>query len=170
VRLARTVCLACSRPLRRRDDKQNDPNKYGQQNRQGDWSTKSGQNPNQTPGQQTQNPNQGGRQIGGQQRDPQRLWKRTARFDQQFCLAELFRLPIRLLRHFPLLGQDALRSMPSQQVAMEHQFFIRQQNLKLYRNHVAASEAAAAKADARQEKLLKLLAEEVANEPPPRKS
>jgi hypothetical protein len=36
---------------------------------------------------------------------------------------------------------------------------------------VAASElAAAAKADARQEKLLKLLAEEVANEPPPRKS
>jgi ribosomal protein S30 len=51
---------------------------------------------------------------------------------------------------------------------MEHQFFIRQQNLKLYRNLVAASEAAAAKADARQEKLLKLLAEEVANEPPPR--
>jgi hypothetical protein len=51
---------------------------------------------------------------------------------------------------------------------MEHQFFIRQQNLKLYRNLLAASEAAAAKADARQEKLLKLLAEEVANEPPPR--
>jgi hypothetical protein len=48
---------------------------------------------------------------------------------------------------------------------MEHQFFIRQQNLKLYRSLVAASEAAAAKADARQEKLLKLLAEEVANEP-----
>jgi hypothetical protein len=48
--------------------------------------------------------------------------------------------------------------------------FIRQQNLKLYRSLVAASEAAAAKADARQEKLLKLLAEEVANEPPPRKS
>jgi hypothetical protein len=45
---------------------------------------------------------------------------------------------------------------------MEHQFFIRQQNLKLYRSLVAASEA-----DARQEKLLKLLAEEVANEPPP---
>jgi hypothetical protein len=39
---------------------------------------------------------------------------------------------------------------------MEHQFFIRQQNLKLYRSLVAASEAAAAKADARQEKLLKL--------------
>src|SRR4029077_12138325 len=32
-----TVCsvVICSRPLRRRDDKQNDPNKYGQQNRQG---------------------------------------------------------------------------------------------------------------------------------------
>jgi hypothetical protein len=53
-----TVCsvVACSRPLRRRDDKQNDSNKYGQQNRQGDWSIKSGQNPNQTPGQPTQNP------------------------------------------------------------------------------------------------------------------
>jgi hypothetical protein len=34
------------------------------------------------------------------------------------------------------------------------------------RNHAPA----AAKADARQEKLLKLLAEEVANEPPPRKN
>ena len=53
---------------------------------------------------------------------------------------------------------------------MEHQFFIRQQNLKLYRSLVAASEAAAAKTDARQEKLLKLVAEEVANEPPPRKN
>ena len=63
-----------------------------------------------------------------------------------------------------------LRSMPSEEVAMEHQFFIRQQNLKLSRSLVAASEAAAAKADARQEKLLKLLAEEVANEPPPRKN
>jgi len=52
---------------------------------------------------------------------------------------------------------------------MEHQFFIRQQNLKLYRSLVAASEAAAAKADARQEKFLKLLAEE-ANEPPPKKN
>ncbi|MEH2550321.1 hypothetical protein V1283_006966 [Bradyrhizobium sp. AZCC 2262] len=52
---------------------------------------------------------------------------------------------------------------------MEHQFFIRQQNLKLYRSLVAASEAAAAKADARQENFLKLLAEEVANEPPPGK-
>ena len=51
---------------------------------------------------------------------------------------------------------------------MEHQFFIRQQNLKLSRS--PASEAAAAKADALQEKLLKLLAEEVANEPPPRKN
>jgi hypothetical protein len=52
---------------------------------------------------------------------------------------------------------------------MEHQFFIRQQNLKLYRSLVAASEAAAVKADGRQEKLLKLLAEEeVANEPPSR--
>ena len=50
---------------------------------------------------------------------------------------------------------------------MEHQFFIRHQNLKLYRSLVAASEAAAAKADARQEKLLKLLAEEVANDEPP---
>jgi hypothetical protein len=47
---------------------------------------------------------------------------------------------------------------------------IEQQNLKLYRSLVAASEAAAAKADARQEKLLKGLAEEVANEPPPKKS
>jgi hypothetical protein len=35
---------------------------------------------------------------------------------------------------------------------MEHQFFIRQQNLKLYRSLVAASKAAAAKADARQQK------------------
>jgi hypothetical protein len=55
------------------------------------------------------------------------------------------------------------------EVAMEHQFFIRQQNLKLYRSRVAASEAAA-KADARQEKHLKLLTKEVANEPPPRKN
>ena len=53
---------------------------------------------------------------------------------------------------------------------MEHQLFIRQQNLKLYRSLVAASEAAAAKADAGQEKPLNLLAEEVANEPPPRKN
>jgi hypothetical protein len=53
---------------------------------------------------------------------------------------------------------------------MEHQFFIRQQNLKLYRSRVAASEAAAVKADARQKKHLKLLAKEVANEPPPRKN
>jgi hypothetical protein len=60
--------------------------------------------------------------------------------------------------------------MPSEEVAMEYQLFIRQQNLKLYRSLVAASEAAAAKADARQEKFLKLLAEEVANEPPPRKN
>ena len=52
---------------------------------------------------------------------------------------------------------------------MEYQFFIRQQNLKLYRILVAASEAAAAKADAREEKLLKLLAE-VANEVPPRRN
>jgi hypothetical protein len=69
-----TLCsvVICSPPSRRRDDKQNDPNKYGQQDRQGDWSAKSGQNPNHTPGQQTQNPNQGGQQSGGQQRDPQR--------------------------------------------------------------------------------------------------
>jgi len=33
---------------------------------------------------------------------------------------------------------------------MEHQFFTRRQNLKLYRSLVAASEAAAAKADARR--------------------
>ena len=46
-----------------------------------------------------------------------------------------------------------LRCMPSGEVAMEHQFFIRQQNLKLFRSLVATSEAAAAKADARQEKL-----------------
>jgi hypothetical protein len=50
-----------------------------------------------------------------------------------------------------------------------HQFFIRQQNLKLYRSLVAASEAAAAKAVARQ-KHSKLLAKEVANEPPARKN
>ena len=53
---------------------------------------------------------------------------------------------------------------------MAYQLFVRQPNLDLYRSLVATSEAAAAKADARQEKLLKLLAEEVANEPPPRKS
>jgi len=28
--------VICSRPLGRRDDKQNDPHRYGQQNRQGD--------------------------------------------------------------------------------------------------------------------------------------
>ena len=39
----------------------------------------------------------GREQSGGQQRDPQRQWKRTAHFDEQFCLAEFFRLPIRLL-------------------------------------------------------------------------
>lgn len=44
---------------------------------------------------------------------------------------------------------------------MEHQFFIRQQNLRLYRSLMTAADAAAAKADARQEKVLKLLAEEV---------
>jgi len=60
--------------------------------------------------------------------------------------------------------------MLSEEVAVEHQFFIRQQNLKLCRSLVAASEVTAAKADARQEMLLKLLAEEVANEPPPRKN
>ena len=167
-----TAMLSCLmfRTLRRRDDKQGDANKYGQQNRHGDMSAKFGQKPNQTPGQQTQDPNQGGQQSGGQQRGPQRLWKRTARFDEQFWLAKFFQLPIRVLRHFPFLAHDALRSMPSEEVAMEHQFFIRQQNLKLYRSLVAASEAAAAKADARQEKLLKLLAEEVANEPLPRKN
>ena len=69
-----TVCPvdSCSRPLGRRDDKQNNPHRYGQQNRQGDESAKSGQNPNQTPDQQTQNSNQGGQQSGGQQRDSQR--------------------------------------------------------------------------------------------------
>jgi hypothetical protein len=69
---------------------------------------------------------------------------------------------------FPLLGDDPVHAL--KEVAMEHQFFIRQQNLKLYRSLVAASEAAAAKADARQEKHLKLLTKEVANEPPPRKN
>ena len=93
-----------------------------------------------------------------------------ARFDEQSCLAKFFWLPIRLLSTLPIWAHDALRSMPSEEVAMEHQFFVRQQNLKLYRSLVAAAEAAAAKADARQEKLLKLLAEEVATEPPPRKS
>ena len=73
-----TVCsvVICPRLLRRRDDKQNGPNKYGQQNRPGD--------PNQTPGQQTKS-KQSGLQGGGQQRDPRRQWKRTARFDEQFC-------------------------------------------------------------------------------------
>jgi hypothetical protein len=71
--------------IKRRDDKQNDPNKYGQQDRQGDWSAKSGQNPNNTPGQQTQNPNQGGQQSGGQQREPQRGRKRTAHLDEQLA-------------------------------------------------------------------------------------
>jgi len=52
---------------------------------------------------------------------------------------------------------------------MEHQFFIRQHNFKLYRSHVAASEAAAAKADARQEKFLKATARG-SSEPPPRKN
>jgi hypothetical protein len=51
-----------------------------------------------------------------------------------------------------------------------HQCFIRQQKLKLYRSLVAASEAAAAKADTRQKKQLKLLAKEVPNEPPARKN
>jgi hypothetical protein len=71
---------------------------------------------------------------------------------------------------FPLLGAmyDPVHAL--KEAAMEHQFFIRQQNLKLYRSLVAASEAAAAKADARQEKHLKLLTKEVASEPPPRKS
>ena len=45
--------------------------------------------------------------------------------------------------------------MPSEEGAVEHQFFIPQQNLKLSRSLVAASEVAAAKADARQEMLLK---------------
>jgi hypothetical protein len=69
-----TVMLGCHMfpTIKETYDKQNDPNKYGQQNRQGDWSAKSDQNPNHTPGQQTQNPNQGGQQSGGRQRDPQR--------------------------------------------------------------------------------------------------
>jgi hypothetical protein len=36
--------------------------------------------------------------------------------------------------------------MPSEEVAMEHQFFIREHNLKLYRSLVAASEVAAGEA------------------------
>jgi hypothetical protein len=71
---------------------------------------------------------------------------------------------------FPLLGAMCDPVLALKEVAMEHQFFIRQQNLKLYRSLVAASEAAAAKADARQKKQLKLLAKEVANEPPARKN
>jgi hypothetical protein len=71
---------------------------------------------------------------------------------------------------FPLLGAMCDPVHALKEVAIEHRFFIRQQNLKLYRSLVAASEAAAAKADARQEKPLELLAEEVANEPPPRKN
>jgi len=71
---------------------------------------------------------------------------------------------------FPLLGAMCDPVHALKEAAMEHQFFIRQQNLKLYRSLVAASEAAAAKADAQQQKHLKLLAKEVANEPPPRKN
>jgi len=136
--------------FRRRDDKQNDPNKYGQQNRQGYWSTKSGQNPNQAPGQQAQNRNQGSQQSDGQQRDPQRGGKRTARFDEQQSSSGSQSAFFDTSHSW---AHDALRSMPSEEVAVEHQFFIRQQNLKLHRSLVAASEAAAAKADARQEKL-----------------
>ena len=105
-----TVCsvVICFPPLRRRDDKQSAPNKYGQQNRQGDKSAKSGQKPKQTPGQQTQNPNQGGQQSGGQQRDPRRQWKRTARFDEQFCLAEFLPAPSPPSSTLPILR----RTMP----------------------------------------------------------
>ena len=44
---------------------------------------------------------------------------------------------------------------------MEHQFFIRQQNLKLYRSLVAASEAAAAKADARHAGMSSLTCQQI---------
>jgi hypothetical protein len=71
---------------------------------------------------------------------------------------------------FPLLGAMCDPVHALKEVAMEHQFFVRQQNLKLYRSLVAASEAAAAKANARQEKHLKLWAAEVMNESPPRKN
>ena len=70
----------------------------------------------------------------------------------------------------PLLGAMCDPVHALKEAAMEHQFFIRQQNIKLYRSLVAASEAAAANADARQEKHLKLLTKEAANEPPPRKN
>jgi hypothetical protein len=72
--------------------------------------------------------------------------------------------------NFPLLGAMCDPVHALKEAAMEYQFFIRQQNLKLYRSLVAASEAAAAKADARQKKQLKLLAKEVASEPPPIKN
>ena len=89
-----------------------------------------------------------------------------------FCLAKFFRLPIRLLRHFPFLGARCPSVHALRGGSYGTSIFIRQQNLKLYRSLVAASEAAAAaKADARQErKFFKLLAEEVANKPPPRKN
>jgi hypothetical protein len=57
---------------------------------------KSGQNPNQTPGQQTQNPNQGGQQSGGQQRDPQRLMETNCSLPRAALFSRVFRLPIRL--------------------------------------------------------------------------
>jgi hypothetical protein len=44
---------------------------------------------------------------------------------------------------------------------MEHQIFIRQQNLKLYRSLVAASEAAAAKADARHAGMSSLTCQQI---------
>jgi hypothetical protein len=66
---------------------------------------------------------------------------------------------------FPLLG-----AMCDPVHAHGTSIFHCQQNLKLYRSLVAASEAAAAKADTRQKKQLKLLAKEVANEPPARKN
>ena len=70
---------------------------------------------------------------------------------------------------FPLLGAMWLRSMPSRRELWNINFSFASKTLKLYRSLVAASEAAAAKADAQQEKHLKLLAKEVANETPAEK-
>jgi hypothetical protein len=42
---------------------QNNPNQGGQQNQQGDRGGKQGQDPNKKPGQQTQNPGQGGQKL-----------------------------------------------------------------------------------------------------------
>jgi hypothetical protein len=70
----------------------------------------------------------------------------------------------------PSLGRNVRSGPCPQGGSYGTSIFHCQQNLKLYRSLVAASEAAAAKADTRQKKQLKLLAKEVPNEPPARKN